>query len=156
MIREPTIAAAIFASMACTQTVGLSEQDLRDIRRLEESYVTAWVANDSAAVMSTMASDAVILPGRVGPVEGSTAIRAFWFPAGPPTTVLSYRTDIDEVGGAGNFAFVRGRGHLTFAFADSTGRRQEQTNRSVFLMITRRDNTGSWKIARRMWSDLAG
>ena len=157
MTLERTTVAAVLACMACTPTsgVGLSEQDAGEIRRLEESYVTAWVRNDSAAVMSIMATDAIIFPGRLPPAEGSAAIRAFWFPPGPPTTVLSYRTEIAELDGAGDLAFVRGQGHLTFAFEDSSGQRQERSNRSVFLMIVRRDRSGAWKISRRMWSDLA-
>ena len=48
------------------------------MRALEERYRTAWLANDSAAVMATLASDAVLMPGGEEPLTGGAAIRAFW------------------------------------------------------------------------------
>ncbi len=142
-------------SCASIPRAPLSQAELSAIRRLEEAYVSAWVRNDSAAVMATLSSDAVIMPGRLPPIAGIAAIRAFWFPPGPPTTVLSYRTEIVELDGVGDLAYVRGRGDLTFAFAGPGGARTERRNRSVFLMIARREPDGTWKIARRMWSDMA-
>jgi uncharacterized protein (TIGR02246 family) len=153
----PTTFALVVSATSCASIprAPLSQTELSAIRRLEEAYVSAWVRNDSAAVMATLSSDAVIMPGRLPPIAGLAAIRAFSFPPGPPTTVISYRTEIVELDGVGDLAYVRGHGDLTFAFTGPGGVRTERRNRSVFLMIARREPDGTWRIARRMWSDMA-
>jgi uncharacterized protein (TIGR02246 family) len=149
------LSAIVFCACTARPASQLSREDVTAIRQLENAYTSAWVRNDTGAVLATLARDAVLLPGRLPPIEGLAAIRAFWFPAGPPTTVLSYQTDLQEVDGSGDVAYARGRGDLTFEFFDSAGHRRQLRNRSVFLMIARRQTDGSWRIARRMWSDLA-
>ena len=71
--------------------------------------------------------------------------------AGPAAFATSFRT---AAGGAGDIAYVRGTGDLTFAWTDPDGQPREQRNRSVFLAIAVRQPDGAWKIRRRMWSDL--
>src|SRR5918993_2804471 len=87
----------------------LSADDEAAIRRLEAAYTSGWVENDSAAVFRTLTEDVVLLPGRMSPVVGLEGARAFWFPPNAAaTTVTAYRTEIDEIDGRGDVAFVRG------------------------------------------------
>lgn len=144
------------ALTACGSTPdGFSPDDEQAVRALEESYRAAWLANDSAAVMALLAPDAVLMPAGEEPLRGATAIRDFWWPAdGSETTIDAYDLTIDEVGGSGDIAYVRGRGALAFTYRAPDGAVSDVTSRAVHLSIARRGADGRWRIARRAWSAL--
>ena|SRR5581483_1502988 len=132
-------------------TVALPAADAAAIRAATLAYRDAWLANDAERVMATLTADAVLLPSGLPPIQGPTAIRAFWFPsAAPATTVTAMDLTIDEIDGSGDIAFVRGRGTLTFTSGPSAA----QSLRSTFINVLKRQPNGSWLIASRMWSDL--
>jgi ketosteroid isomerase-like protein len=86
------------------------------VRAVTLAYRDAWLANDSVAVMATLTDDAILLPSGMIPIVGSAAIKAFWWPAGArPTKILAMDLSIEEVGGEGGAAYVRGRGSVTFS-----------------------------------------
>ena len=63
---------------------------------LEEAYVDAWLSGDREAVMRLFTEDAVLVPSRLEPVQGSDAMRRFWWPDdGSPAAVNSFETTID-------------------------------------------------------------
>src|SRR5215813_1459517 len=70
------------------------------VRAVLETYRKAWLANDADGVLSVFLDDAVLMPHHgVEPVIGKPAARAFWFPAGPPTTITAFTLTVDQVGG---------------------------------------------------------
>lgn len=85
------IVATTAVLMACAPRAGeFTSEDERAVRALEESYRTAWLANDSAAVMTVLAADAVLKPAGVEPLRGHSAIGSYWWPAdGSETTITS-------------------------------------------------------------------
>lgn len=128
-------------------------EDEAAIRALEEAYRTAWLANDSAAVLATLAPDAVLMPAGMEPLAGHPAIRAYWWPDdGSETTIDSYEIVVDEVGGSGDLAYLRGRGALAFRYREPGGAVDTLTSEAVHLSLARRGVGGVWKIARRAWS----
>jgi uncharacterized protein (TIGR02246 family) len=132
-----------------------SAADEAAVRALEESYRQAWLANDSEAVMATLASDAVIMPAGREPIQGDSAIRAYWWPDdGSSTTIHGYEITVDEVHGSGDLAFLRGHGTLSFEYQQSDGTVSEITSNSVYLAVAQRNEDGDWRIARRAWSPL--
>lgn len=146
------IAAAVFT--ACGPAAGsFTMEDERAVRALEEAYRAAWLANDSAGVMSVLSEDAVLMPAGVQPLRGDSAIRRFWWPAdGSRTTITSYELTLEEVEGSADLAFVRGRGDLAFTYRSPEGEVSHLTSRAVHLSLARRDPDGEWRIARRIWS----
>jgi ketosteroid isomerase-like protein len=137
-----------------TPAVALSDGDLEQIRALETAYVEAWERNDRDAIMAIVDEDPVLIPNGMEPIAGRRAVEAFWWPAdGPSTTITSYATEIDEIGGSGDVAWVRGRGSLSFRWEEN-GAVREQTSRNVFLMTAQRREDGSWKLKTRMWNNL--
>ena len=132
---------------------GLSEGDRERARAVERAYVTGWEANDSAAVMATLTPDAVLIPDRMAPIRGDSAIRAYWWPAdGSATRVTSYETRVDEVGGSGAVAYLRGAGELEFDWRphpDSSW--SSFSSASAWLSLLRRGTDGTWAISHRMW-----
>ncbi|HEY6928523.1 MAG TPA: hypothetical protein VJA66_02500 [Thermoanaerobaculia bacterium] len=104
--------------------------------------------------MRLFSETAVLLPHHgVEPVVGEKAIRTFWFPkTGPPTKVTRLTHSIDEVGGSGDFGYIRG--HSGVSWISGTG--PDSRIRSLagtFLAILRRQPDGSWQITHFMWDD---
>src|SRR5215213_5863746 len=132
----------------------LSAADVAKVRAVSEAYAAAWLRNDPEAVLKLFSDDAVLIPQGRRPVEGIEAIKNFWWPAGGPrTTIKSFNITTDEVGGAGDVAFVRGTYQFSFSYEDK-GQTIELTNTGNYMMIMRRQPDGSWRISHRMWGDL--
>lgn len=76
---------------------------------LEEAYRTGWLADDSAAVMATLAPGAVMMPAGMQPLVGDSAIRSYWWPNdGSETTIESYEIVANEVEGGDDFGIRAG------------------------------------------------
>jgi ketosteroid isomerase-like protein len=104
--------------------------------------------------MRTLTPDIVLLPSGMTEIRGHDAAKAFWFPAsGAATTIDAMTQTVDEVLLASDLAVVRGRGTLTFTTGAGTTA-QTRSQASWFVNVLRREQDGSWKIARRMWSDV--
>lgn len=132
---------------------GFTARDEADVRELEEAYRLGWLANDSSAVMATLAADAVLMPAGMNPLVGHTVIRNFWWPAdGSVTSIDAYEIHVDEVEGSGNLAYLRGRGVLEFTYHDAAGEVSEFSSNAVHLSVAKRGTEGRWRIVRRAWS----
>ncbi|NIP80836.1 MAG: SgcJ/EcaC family oxidoreductase [Gemmatimonadetes bacterium] len=154
-MRRLLVGTIILLAACAPPAPGFTAADEADVRALEEAYRTAWLANDSAAVMATLAPDAVLMPAGVEPLEGESAIRAYWWPDdGSGTTITSYEVTVEEVTGSGDLAYLRGRGGLAFTYTDPAGATSELTSRAVHLSVARRGENGEWRIARRAWSAI--
>jgi uncharacterized protein (TIGR02246 family) len=150
---EPTPDAAEPAADGAERA--FTADDEAAVRALEEAYRTAWLANDSAAVMATLTDDAVLLPGGLEPLAGEAAIRGFWWPDdGSETTITAYDIAVREVAGSGDLAYLRGEGSLEFTYTGADGESSELTSRAAHLSVARRDEDGVWRIARRAWSAI--
>lgn len=150
------LATSVVVLAACSSpTVDFTAEDDAAVRALEEAYRTAWLANDSDAVMATLAPGAVIMPAGVEPLVGDAAIRNYWWPDdGSKTSIESYEISVEEVAGSGNLAYLRGRGSLEFIYRDTAGEVSRLTSEAVHLSVARRGEDGSWRIVRRAWSAI--
>jgi len=154
-MRNPLTAAMIILAACSSADTGFSAEDEAAVSRLEESYRTGWLANDSAAVMATLAPRAVLMPAGVEPLVGSSAIRTYWWPEdGSQTTIDSYEIAVEEIGGSGDLAYLRGRGSLAFTYQDAAGQVSRLTSQAVHLSVARRGEDGKWLIIRRAWSAI--
>ena len=133
---------------------GLSDADRQAIRTLDSTYVDAWLRNDSATVLGTLAPDAILLPSGRRPLIGIDSIRDYWWPNdGSTTEILTFVSTIDEMGGDGAVAWVRGVDSLVFTYARDTIR-TTQTSLGMTLAVMSRDSAGAWRIARKMWGPM--
>lgn len=145
--------AVIFAG--CGRGDSLPATDERAIRDLDQAYVVAWVRDDTAGVLATLADDGVIMPGGIRPLTTRREIQEFWWPRdGSRTRVTAYTTSIDEIRGTGSLAFVRGTGTVTFAYEKDSVATQ-QTTHNMTLTIVVKGSDGRWRISRRMWAPVA-
>ena len=132
----------------------LSDADRQAIRALDSTYVAAWLRGDSAGVMRTLAPDAILLPSGRRPLVGADSIRAYWWPDdGSRTEILTFESAIDEIEGHGGTAWVRGVDSLVFTYARDTIR-TTTTSLGMTLAVLTRDQSGEWRIARKMWGPM--
>lgn len=127
----------------------LTAADRAALDALHEAFSAAWLAGDSAGVLATLTPDAVMIPHwGDDPVIGLEAIRTFWWPPdAPPARVDQFRMHPEEVDGAGDLAYARGRYALAFTW---DGRRHATAGN--YLMLFRRTPEG-WRISHRIWND---
>jgi uncharacterized protein (TIGR02246 family) len=137
------------AAIAQTSTT-LSDRDRAAVLGVTQEYRDAWLANDPARVIATLTPDAVLLPSGLSPIQGTTAINAFWFPATPVTRVVGMDLTVRDLQGDGNVAIVRGDGTLTYTLDGGP----PVTQRSWFVNVLKKQPDSRWLIAQRAWSDL--
>ena len=144
-------------ALSSSRGSAVSQEDSRTVedvepalRRLSERFVRGWRENDPEAVMSTLATNAVILPHHgVHPKEGMEEIRAFWFPEdGPAARVVKFGQTYDEIAGTEEIAYARGRFELSFEWNGTI-----YSNEGNYLMLFGRGEDGEWKITHRIWND---
>lgn len=146
----PLLLAAL-AALAATPAPAapLSEEDVRALNRLQQSYVEGWLRNDREAVMGVMAPEAVFIPhDGVMPHIGRDAIAEFWFPGGTAVgRVPAYDQQVTAIGGDGDHATIYGRFDLHYE--SSTHHYRWLGN---FLIVARKSE-GRWLVTHMMASD---
>ncbi len=130
--------------------------DAAHIRALCEGYRTAWLSNDSAAVLALFSEDATLLPHHGDPaVVGKPAIRAFWRPPNSrPSRITEFTSTSDGASASGDLGFAWGRFQLSFEYEKGEVKRST-LHRGTYFMIARRQPHGGWLITHRMWDDPA-
>ena len=142
------------AGCAARSPAELTEADRREIQALDSTFVAAWLRDDTTAIMATLSSDAVLMPAGRHPLAGHAAIRAFWWPAdGSHTTIDTFVSRIDEIGGNRDLAYVRSDDSLTFTYIKA-GSRSTQSSRTMSLAVVARQASGRWQVIRKMWGPL--
>jgi len=132
----------------------LSASDVAAIRTVLERYRTGWLANNADAVRGSFTQDAVLLPHHgVPPAVGMAAINEFWFPASPTkTTITTFVQTIDEVGGEGYLAYVRGTSEVVWR-VEGGAKSQHWRNSGNFLAILKKQDDGKWLMSHLIWDD---
>jgi uncharacterized protein (TIGR02246 family) len=132
----------------------LSMNDRKEIQAVLEHFRTGWLAGDADVVRSTFTRDAVLLPHHgVAPVVGSAAINQFWWPAdSAKTTITKFIQTLDEIGGSGNIAYVRGRSEVAWTIEDQKSP-EKWRNAGNFMALLRRDVNGKWRMSHLIWDD---
>lgn len=132
----------------------LSASDMARIRADVEQYRRGWLANDADAVRETFAKDAVLMPHHgLAPVVGMAAINEFWWPASATkTTITRFEQYIDEIGGDGKLAYMRGRSEVAWTVEDQ-GKIQHWHNSGNFMVILRKQADGRWLMSHLIWDD---
>jgi ketosteroid isomerase-like protein len=150
----------LFCSIACASPHAESREtasritvaDERAIRAVDSSYVAAWLRDDTAGVLATLAPDVVLMPAGQHPLATSGEVRGFWWPAdGSHTKILTFDRHIDELAGEGDVAWTRGTDSLTFTYQKAGSAAAATGNRTMTLALLRRQPDGQWRISRMMW-----
>ena len=148
------VSVAGFACAAPPQLESLTDVDRAAIKSLDSGFVAGWLADDTAAVLRSFASDAILLPPNSSPIIGIPGIRAYWWPNdGTHTRITGFDRRISEIEGTRRLAFVRGTGTLTWVYSKA-GQATAQSSKSIDLLIVAPDSTGRWHVIRQMWGSL--
>ncbi len=132
----------------------LNVNDFAAIRQLDSAFVNAWLKDDTTAVLSLFAPDAVLLPPNSAPVAGLAAIRGFWWPTdGSHTSITTFDRTVEEIGGNRDLAYFRAKASLAWT-STKDGKTTAQTGRADDLRLLVRDGKGVWRVTRQMWTPL--
>ena len=153
MTRILALASLGLAAACGGRNAALSPPDIQAVRAIDSAYVAAWMRDDTAGVMAVLAPDAVLMPAGHAPLTTAAAVRSFWWPSdGSHTKLLAFNRVLDDIGGAGNTAWVRGTDSISFTY-EKDGRRSQQIARSMSLAVYEKDGGGQWRIRRMMWAN---
>lgn len=127
----------------------LSDADKLTIMEKCNSLANAWLAGDKDRILFHYSWDAVLIPHHgEQQIVGRDAIESYWFNHQyEPPKVHRMENNVLEVTGAGNYAFVRGRGMLDYEFQNV-----HYSNVGNFFQVFRR-NGKEWEIFRHVWTD---
>lgn len=132
----------------------LASRDLEEIKALHQTYVNAWLQDDTSRVLQTLAPEAVLMSSNIGPIAGMTAIKNFWYPNdGSRTKITEFVAHLGEINGNGNLAYLRGTSQLAFTY-EKDGNKSDLTNNGMFLTIVQRQPDGAWRITHQMWGPI--
>ncbi|NNF57715.1 MAG: SgcJ/EcaC family oxidoreductase [Rhodothermaceae bacterium] len=124
-------------------------EDEISVREAVQRYVDAWLSNEADAVMATLTEDIVLQPHHGDdPVVGAEAVRAWWFPEGPPTVITAFTVETRVVSGCGSLAYAWGRSSVIW-----TTEGESFSNEGNALSVLSRGDDGTWKIAHQIWND---
>lgn len=129
--------------------------EVQAIDALRERLVEASRAGDAASVSRLFAEDGVFLPPGQQPLSGRPAIRQWWGSA--DTGGLAWNeVESFEIVVAGDWAFDRGAyaASTPGPSADDEGDATKERVHGNYLHVLRRQEDGSWKIARALWNRL--
>lgn len=118
------------------------------VRAAVQAYVDAWLSNDADRVMATLTDDIVLQPHHGDePVIGADAVRAWWFPGGPPAPIVKFSIDTEATRGCGSLAYAWGRFAVTWHYE---GMRYSNAGNSLSVLERTPDG---WRIAHQTWND---
>jgi uncharacterized protein (TIGR02246 family) len=128
---------------------GSSQADVQALNHLQSLVDSAIIAGDTKRYLELIAEDAVLMPPNGPPVSGREAIGSWNRAISRQFRIQEYRSVDDEVVVAGDWAFRRASIDWTVAPLDG-GRPVRDSGK--YIIIYRRQNDRSWRVARDMWS----
>ena len=144
---------AVFASLvmfgACqTHVSGLSEADMTAIQAASDEWVKTYNENDWDALAELFTADATMMPPNGPAVVGRDAIAAW---EAEYETGFQIAFDVQEIGGEGDFAYVRGRSCVFIPL--ETG--DYGVDVGKYLEIRKKDENGDWLIVSDVFNSDA-
>ncbi len=118
----------------------LSPADQQALRARSDSFVQRAVRKDFAGTAALFAPDGRFLPPNEPSVVGRDAILA-WLNRYPP--INAFTAVVDEVGGSGDVAYIRGHYAITVTPPGAT---RAVSDTGKYLTVNRRQPDGSWSI----------
>jgi uncharacterized protein (TIGR02246 family) len=148
------LAAVLVAACSQQQTQGVSDVATLDpatVRAQVEQFVSAWNAEDLAAVEKMVAEDAVLMQPEGPPLAGRAAILET-MAGGYDVEMYQQSATVDEVAALGEYAYGRGTWSLNPTAANEAG---EGMN-GKWSAVYRPSPDGGWQTWRWMWNQPAG
>ena len=124
--------------------------DTAAIRRVEETFRSAWLSNDEVRIMSLFHRDAALFPGPNPPLRGKDALRGYWFgPSDTRTTIDEFQLTIDDIEGNASFATVSGSDVIHWSTMKRDGSETKRfVSRGHYLAVYTKAG-GRWLMLKR-------
>jgi ketosteroid isomerase-like protein len=148
-MRTHPLALALLVA-GCAPSASLSPEALRAAEQVLEDYRAAWLAQDSARVLSHVSDDfSLLAPGST--VSGKERIRTFWFPGGDTVyPIRKYEISNQLVYGAGDFAIAQGLSSLAWDTRVKDSILGSASSNTEYLTVQRNER-GQWRIYRQIY-----
>lgn len=116
-----------------------------EVRALNDSMEAAFNRGDVERVSRFYADNARMRGAHSSEISGRSAITKFWTGIKNP---VRWKLDVVEVGAHRDFAYQKGRSHLTSR--DANG--QDRTYSSDFLVVWERQPDGALRVIMDLWN----
>ncbi len=148
-MRTHPLALALLGA-GCAPSATLSPEELRAAEQVLEDYRAAWLAQDSARVLSHVSDDfSLLAPGST--VSGKERIRTFWFPGGDTVyPIRKYEISNQLVYGAGDFAIAQGLSSLAWDTQVKDSILGSASSNTEYMTVLRNER-GQWRIYRQIY-----
>ncbi|MBQ4821117.1 hypothetical protein [Aquimarina sp. MMG016] len=124
------------------------------ILAINMNYVAGWKNMNEEQIMSLFEDNARIQPNSLKPIEGKENIRSFWFPKDSSITIINtFKTELLNLDIKDSLAITTHTTLLDWTYKKDTiqfGMIQNGINTTIY----RKQEDSSWKIWRKMWTDI--
>ncbi len=131
------------------------QQDQKAIAALQQQDIAASIAFDTEKLLLLCTDDVVLLPPDRAPIVGKDALRTYYMEAKKQlgnTDILGYDENWEEVQVSGDLAVEWG----TITERTRAATAEKETSMTLrALRVLKRQQDGSWLIARTMWNNVA-
>jgi uncharacterized protein (TIGR02246 family) len=131
----------------CEQSPAASDVDA--LNRLQKQVDSAIIAGDTERYLTLITDDAVLMPPNGPAVSGRNAIGSWNRAMSSQVRIQDYASRDEEIVVAGDWAFRRATVNWTLT---PTAGGLPVRDVGKFIIIYRRQQDGSWKVARDIWS----
>ncbi|MEW7290520.1 YybH family protein [Aquimarina sp. 2304DJ70-9] len=135
-------------------TLLIKDNNKDAIHTIHDNYVNGWKNMNEEQIMSLFENNARIQPNSLKPIEGKEKIRSFWFPKDSSiTTINAFETELLNLDIKDSLAITTHTTLLDWSYQKDTiqfGMTQKGINTTVY----RKQKDASWKIWRKMWTDI--
>ena len=138
------------ALLGCATKPAESPSSFRDAEQVLEDYRQAWLADDSARVMSHVSGEfAMMTPVRT--VSGKEQVRAYWYPSRDTTyPIRKYDVTSQRVYGSGEYIVAEGLSFLAWDTKVKDSVVASATSKSEYINVLRKE-AGAWKLYRSIF-----
>ncbi|MBD3225857.1 MAG: DUF4440 domain-containing protein [Caldithrix sp.] len=131
---------------ACqTSSDKLTQEDIREIRNIEQEFADAYIARDIQGMVSMRTHDIVWMPPASSIIEGKTDVRQYLTSA--QAKILYFSVTPHQTEGSNSIAYNRGEFKTTFVLENDTTKENGK-----YLQIWRKQSDGSWLMAVEIWN----
>lgn len=123
---------------------------MREAEQVLEDYRQAWLADDSARVMSHVSEEFVMM-NPVRTVSGKEHVRVYWYPSRDTTyPIRKYDVSNQKVYGQGEFIIAEGNSFLAWDTKVKDSVVASATSKSEYMTVMRKE-AGTWKLYRSIF-----
>ncbi|GAA4272655.1 hypothetical protein GCM10022258_19490 [Aquimarina gracilis] len=135
------------------QTVTRNE-DEKAIIDINQQYVEGWKNMNEEQILSLFEDNARIQPNSLKPIEKKENIRKFWFPKDSSITIIhDFKLELLSMTVQDTIAITTQDSFIDWSYQKDT-LQLSMSQRGINTTVYRKQKDNSWKIWRKMWTDI--